>query len=57
VGLFVSQLHALYAAAWLAGFGTAALAYLVLMSGPPEIAAIPPSPLLIPIGEFEGEGA
>jgi len=57
VGLFVSQLHALYAAAWLAGFGTAALAYLVLMSGPPEIAAIPPTPLLIPIGEFEGEGA
>jgi NCS1 family nucleobase:cation symporter-1 len=57
VGLFVPALHWLYEYAWFVGFGVAAVVYLLLMSGPAERAAIPPTPLLIPMVGFEGEGA
>ncbi len=57
VGLFVPALHWLYEYAWFVGFGVAAVVYLLLMTGPAKIAAIPPTPLLIPIAGFEGEGA
>ena len=57
VGLFVPALHWLYAYAWFVGFGVAAGVYLLLMTGPDVTAAIPPTPLLIPLAGFEGEGA
>jgi NCS1 family nucleobase:cation symporter-1 len=57
VGLFVPTLHWLYEYAWFVGFAVAGVVYLILMSGPAERAQIPPTPLLIPMVGFEGEGA
>ncbi len=42
-------------AVWI-GTGVSAALYWVLRSGPPDVAQIPPTPLLIPL-EFEGEAA
>jgi NCS1 family nucleobase:cation symporter-1 len=56
-GFLVPQLHWLYDGAWFVGFGVAGLAYLILMTGPPEVALNPPTPLLIPMQGFEAEGA
>ncbi len=41
---------------WL-GTGVTAVLYWTLRSGPPDVALIPPTPLLIPLTGFEGEGA
>ncbi|NYF80110.1 NCS1 family nucleobase:cation symporter-1 [Granulicella arctica] len=57
VGLFVAPLHWLYEYAWFVGFGVAGGVYLLLMSGPTERAVNPPTPLLIPVRGFGGEGA
>ncbi|WP_263384233.1 cytosine permease [Granulicella arctica] len=56
-GLLFPRLHLLFEYAWFVGFGVAALVYLALMSGPAERASISPTPLLIPMQGFEGEGA
>ena len=56
-GLFLPRLHWLYEYAWFVGCGVAALTYLALMRTPIERAVIPPTPLLIPLQGFEGEGA
>lgn len=56
-GRLAVPLHGLMALAGFLGFGIAGLVYLVLVSGPPVSAVIPPAPLLIPVAEFEGEGA
>ncbi len=42
-------------AVWL-GTSMSALLYWLLRSGPPEVAQIPPTPLLIPLTGLEGEG-
>jgi NCS1 family nucleobase:cation symporter-1 len=56
-GLFLSRLNLLYDYGWFVGFGVAALIYLALMRLPTERAVIPPTPLMIPMQGFEGEGA
>ncbi len=43
-------------AVWI-GTGVAAAVYWILRSGPPAVAQIPPTPLLIPLAGFESEGA